>query len=128
MFLYRDTKKTAAKVLEDLPKACAAHQFGVLGTLDLRAKLREKGQDCRREVVVFEVCNPGHAKRALDADMAISTMLPCRISVYERSEGGLRIATVKPTVMMAAMNNPVIEKVAREVEQTLDAILHDAAG
>ena len=125
--LHVDTKKTAAQVVEDVPKACAAHAFGVLGTHDLRATLQKKGQAYDRAVVVFEVCNPEHARRALEADPAVSTMLPCRISVYERPDGSVRLATVRPTAMIGAMGNPALDRVAREVEQSMDAILRDAA-
>lgn len=127
MMLHADTRKTIANLLEDVPKACAAHKFGVLGTLDLRAKLREKGQEYARAVVVFDVCNPVHAKRALEADAAVSTMLPCRISAYERPDGSVRLACVRPTAMIGGMGVPALDAVAREVEQTLDAILRDAA-
>jgi len=37
--------------------------------------------------VVYEVCNPDIAKKVLETKGAISTALPCRISVY--SEGGV---------------------------------------
>jgi len=127
MMLHADTKKTMAKVLEDVPKACAAHKFGVLGTLDLRAKLHEKGQEYPRAVVVFDVCNPVHAKRALEADPAVSTMLPCRISAFELPGGIVRLACVRPSSMIGTMGVPALDAVAREVEQALDAILHDAA-
>jgi uncharacterized protein (DUF302 family) len=127
MMLQADTKKSMAKLLEDLPKACTAHKFGVLGTLDLRAKLAEKGQSYARAVVVFDVCNPVHAKRALEADPAVSTMLPCRISAFELPGGGIRLSCVRPTTMIGAMGVPALDAVAREVEQTLDAILRDAA-
>lgn len=127
MLIHVDTKKTAAQILEAVPAACAAHKFGVLGTLDLRAKLKEKGQDYPRAVAIFEVCNPVHAKTALEADPAVSTMLPCRISAYEMPDGRMRLATVRPTAMIGAMGNATLDRVAREVEQTMDAILRDAA-
>ena len=127
MMLQADTKKSMAKVLEDVPKACAAHKFGVLGSIDLKAKLHEKGQDYPRAVVIFDVCNPVQAKRALEADPAVSTMLPCRISAFEMPGGIVRLACVRPTAMIGAMGVAALDAVAREVEQTLDAILRDAA-
>jgi uncharacterized protein (DUF302 family) len=127
MLIHVDTKKTAAQLMQSVPAACAAHKFGVLGTLDLRATLKEKGQVYPRAVTVFEVCNPLHAKVALEADPSVSTMLPCRISAYEMPDGRMRIATARPTAMVGAMGNPALDRVAREVEQALDAILHDAA-
>jgi len=42
-----------------------------------------------RECLIFEVCRPQQAKKVLEENMSISTMLPCRISLYE--EGGKTI-------------------------------------
>jgi uncharacterized protein (DUF302 family) len=127
LMIHADTKKPMAKVLEDVAKACAAHQFGVLGTIDLKAKLHDKGQEYPRAVVVFEVCNPEQAKRALEADASVSTMLPCRISAYEMPGGTVRLSTVRPTAMIGAMGVPALDLVAGDVERVLDAILKDAA-
>jgi len=127
MMLQVDTTKSMAELLEDVPKACASHKFGVLGSLDLRAKLEEKGQHYPHAVVIFDVCNPVQAKRALEADPAVSTMLPCRISAYAMPGGVVRLACVRPTAMIGGLGVPALDEVAREVERTLDAILHDAA-
>ncbi len=129
MLITADTKKSIAKLKDDLPKACQAHQFGVLGVIDLKEKMKEKGIDFGGECLVFEVCNPMQAKRVLDAEPAVSTMLPCRISVYAGPGGTTRMATLKPTALIALFGSasPALSAVACEVEATLDAILHDAA-
>lgn len=128
MLIAVDSKKALARVLEDVPKACAAHQFGVIGTIDLRAKLKEKGVTLDRGCVVFEVCNPHHAKRVLDAEPSVSSMLPCRISAYETPAGGVRLTTIKPSAMITMVaSTPELAAVACEVEATLIAILADAA-
>lgn len=128
MLIALDTKKSLARLLEDVPKACAAHKFGVIGTIDLQAKLAEKGVTLGRGCVVFEVCNPHHAKRVIDADAGVSSMLPCRISAYETPAGGVRLTTVKPSAMIQMVSStPELAAVACEVEAALTAILSDAA-
>jgi uncharacterized protein (DUF302 family) len=87
MLYVIESSKPLDRVAEDLPVAVARHKFGVLGVHDLRAKLAEKGVPFARECRIFEVCNPHQAKTVLEANLAISTALPCRISVYE--EGGI---------------------------------------
>jgi uncharacterized protein (DUF302 family) len=110
----------------ELPDACTAHGFGVLGTHDLRAKLREKGQEFDRPVLVFDVCNPVQAKRVLTAQPNVSSVLPCRISAFEDADGRTRLVTVRPTRMIE-MFGAELQDVAREVELTLEAILNDVA-
>ena len=79
-----------------------------------------------RECRIFEVCNPYQAKRVLEKDLSISTALPCRISAFE--EGGrIRLATLRPTVLLSMFNAPDLEPVAKEVEETLIQIMKKAA-
>src|SRR6266545_8376704 len=121
-----ESKKPLARVAADLEQAVTRHKFGVLGVHDLKAKLAEKGVPFARECRVFEVCNPHQAKKVLEANLEISTALPCRISVDE--EGGTtKLATLKPTSVLELYATPGLKGVAQEVEATLEAIMADAA-
>jgi len=75
---------------------------------------------------IYEVCNPLEAKQVLETNGAVSTALPCRISLYQAEEG-LRLATILPTVFMAAFGDPALEAVARRVEQAIVAIIDETA-
>jgi uncharacterized protein (DUF302 family) len=121
-----ESKKPLEQVARDLEAAVARHQFGVLGVHDLKATMAKKGVEFARECRIFEVCNPHQAKKVLEANLEISTALPCRISVYE--EGGVtKLATIRPTAMIALYRNPELKGVAAEVEATLDQIMAEAA-
>ena len=121
-----ESKKTLADVTRDLEQAVARHKFGVLGVHDLKAKMAEKGVPFDRECRVFEVCNPHQAKKVLEANLEISTALPCRISVYEEGER-TKLATIKPTALIELFASPGLREVAREVEATLETIMAEAA-
>jgi uncharacterized protein (DUF302 family) len=117
---------SVAEVVERLHAAVAAHEFGVLGQIDLQAKMVEKGVPFDHPCVVLEVCNPHQAKRVLETNMDVSTALPCRISVYEEA-GRVTIATIKPTAMIAMYEgHETILPVAQDVERTLVSIIADA--
>jgi uncharacterized protein (DUF302 family) len=121
-----ESKKPLADVARDLEQAVARHKFGVLGVHDLKAKMAEKGVPFTRECRIFEVCNPHQAKKVLEANLEISTALPCRISVYEEGEV-TKLATIKPTAMIELYATPGLQDVAKEVEATLEAIMAEAA-
>jgi uncharacterized protein (DUF302 family) len=94
-----ESRKPLDRVAKDLEEAVARHQFGVLGVHDLKATMAKKGVGFGPECRIFEVCNPHQAKKVLEANLEISTALPCRISLYE--EGGVRkLATIKPTTLI----------------------------
>jgi len=67
--------------------------FGLLKAYEFNSLLEEKGFPIKREIAVFELCNPPGAQAALDNYPEISVYLPCRISVYEE-EGKTILSTI----------------------------------
>jgi len=86
----------------------------------------KKDVDFARECMIIEVYQPQQAKKVLDRNMSVSTALPCRISIYEE-DGKTILATFKPTNLLARFNEPQLDEVAREVEDTLVRIMEEAA-
>ena len=126
MVFELESSKDLAAIEAAIRDAAARHNFGVLSVINLKEKMREKGIDFAGECSVYEVCDPNQAKHALEANGAVSTALPCRISVYGM-EGSYKVATILPTAMMAAFGTPEVNQVAREVEADLIAIIKESA-
>lgn len=122
-----ESSKTLAQIQESLPKACANYKFGVLGVHNLKEKMQEKGVEYKSECLVFEVCNPNKAKQVLEVNPDISTALPCRISVFPTKNGKIRLATIRPTILLDMFKEPQLKSVACEVEETLQKIMQEAA-
>ena len=120
------TKKSLSDVTRDFEAAVQRHKFGVMGMHDLKAKMKEKGVEFDRDCLIFEVCNPHQAKRVLEKNAAISTALPCRISVYQEGDG-IVLATLRPTAMLALFEAAGLGPVASEVEEAIFAIMQEAA-
>lgn len=125
--LYRvESRKTLAEIASGLEAAAQRHKFGVIAVHDLKAKMKEKGVEFERECLIYEVCNPHQAKKVLEANAEISTVLPCRISVY--SEGaGLTLATLRPTALIDLFQTPALRAVAQEVEEIIVQMMNEAA-
>lgn len=122
--LTRSTSASLESVCQRLPEVAQQHKFGVLATHNLREKMVSKGVPFTRECRVIEVCNPAQAQEVLNASIAISTALPCRISVYE--EGGRTIlATIKPTALLTLFGVPGAAAAAQEVEDTMVRIMEE---
>ena len=126
MLIQLSTDKTVKQTAAALHLAVPANQFGVMQVHDLKETMWVKGVEFDHECLIFEVCQPEQAKKALDQNMSISTAMPCRISVYE--EGGrTTLATLKPTALLAMFDTPQLNDVAMEVEATLIKIMTEAA-
>ena len=122
-----ESTRSLPEIEQALQDAAARHQFGILAIHDLRQTMQKKGIELDMDCRIYEVCNPVQAKKVLQADGAVSTALPCRISVYG-SEGGYKIATLLPTVLMKGFDAPALSQVAQEVETVIRAMMQEAAG
>ena len=110
-----------------LEEAVKAHKFGVIGVIDLQAKMREKGVEFNKPCRIYEVCNPQRAKKVLEKQMAIATALPCRIAMYEEA-GQVTLATLLPTQTLGLFNVPDLDAEAQDVENEILAMIAEAAG
>jgi len=127
MMLFEvSTDKSVSGTADALCAAVQASHFSVMQVHDLKETMAKKGVEFAHECLIFEVCQPQQAKKVLDESMSLSTVLPCRISVYEKG-GKTLLATLKPTTLLAMFNLPHLEKVAQEVEATIVKIMNEAA-
>ena len=126
MTYSKHSSRSFEEIEKRLAEAAARHKFGILHIHDLRQTLESKGIHLGSECRVFDVCNPQAASKALLTDMRVSTVLPCRISVFGEDEG-CTIAAVNPTSMLAATALDGVASLAEEVEREVFAIIDEAA-
>jgi len=127
MVIVYESNKSIEEVCAAMEPAVHKHKFGVMTTHNLKETMAKKGVDFDKECLIFEICNPHQAKKVLDSRLEVSSALPCRVSVY-REGGRVKIATLRPTVMLAAFNAPELAPVAQEVEDVILSIMKEVAG
>ncbi len=125
MLYIKESTRTIDDVCARLQVAAAQNKYGILGIIDLKEKMAAKGVEFGPQCRIIEICNPVQAKKVLEKDMAISSALPCRISVYEEA-GKVKVITLLPTVLLKMFNKPELEVVAKDVENTLIRIIDSA--
>lgn len=126
MLFELTSTRSLAEIDQALRDSAARQKFGVIAVHDLKDTMRKKGVEFAGECFIYEVCNPHQAKRVLEANGAVSTALPCRISVYRAGEA-YKIATLLPTALMKMFGSPELEPVAQEVEAVIRRMVEDAA-
>jgi len=126
MLFKLSTDKSVTEAAAALQAAVQANRFGVMQIHNLKETMAKKGVEFGRECLIFEVCQPQQAKKILEENLSISTVLPCRISVYEE-RGKTILATLKPTALLTLFGVPQLEGVAQDVEETIIKIMKDAA-
>lgn len=94
--------------------------FGVLTTIDMKEKLKEKiGVDFMR-YTILGACNPPLAYAALQAEPEIGLLLPCNVIVYETGESSCVVSAIDPGTMVAVVpGNHAVAKVAADAKTRL---------
>ncbi len=97
--------------------------FGVISTIHIDEKLKEKlGVDFRK-YTILGACNPALAHKALLTEDKIGTLLPCNVIVQETAEGKTEVAAIDPVVSMQAVDNASLAGLAAEVKEKLIRVI-----
>lgn len=115
------------QTLEKLSEAILSGGWNISVILDLQASLSKSGIDTL-PVKVIELCNPKLASRILlnNETRVFSSMLPCKISIYEKDNGNVYISILN-TGMLASQIGGKVEIVMIEafsqVEKFIDQVI-----
>lgn len=119
MFFESKSRFGFSETLQKLSDLIPESGWKEISVLDLQAIMKKNGKEIL-PVKVVELCKPDYAYRLLsdNTQRIYSNMLPCRISVYEKSDGYCYISRLN-AAMMAAQLGGVTEEV-------MTAAYHDA--
>ena len=112
------------EVVANVERLSAEKQFRVLHIHDIQANLAEKGFQ-REPLKIIEICNGKFAHEVLQANIAVSIFLPCKINVYSEN-GKTKILAMRPAALSEIMPHSGIDKLAKEVDRIIIDIV-DAA-
>lgn len=124
MLKYGFTKTVSEpfdRVVERTKQELQKEGFGVLTSIDLREKFKEKLGIEFRKYVILGACNPPFAHQAIAIEENIGLMLPCNVVVYEK-DGKTAVSIIKPTVAMSMIQDEQLLEVAQKVEQKLKKV------
>jgi len=108
-------------VMERTKQELQKEGFGILTSIDVREKFKEKLGIDFRKYVILGACNPPSAHQAITIEENIGLLLPCNVIVYEKDDKTV-VSIIKPSVAMNMIQNEQLLEVARKVEQKLKKV------
>ncbi|HUS98802.1 MAG TPA: DUF302 domain-containing protein [Candidatus Thermoplasmatota archaeon] len=121
MISYGFTKEVDVpfeEVIELVSEELKKEGFGILTTIDVKEKFKEKLDIDFKKYVILGACHPSSAHKAILFEENIGLMLPCNVIVYEQGNG-TAISIIKPSVAMQMIDNNELKKVADTIETKL---------
>lgn len=104
--------------------ALAAHGFGVLTEIDVKATMKKKLDIDMESYRILGACNPTMAHQAIGMEPKIGAMLPCNV-ILRAVEGGVQVSAVDPVSSMQAIDNDELKAVAGQVREMLANVVQE---
>ncbi len=98
--------------------ALAAHGFGVLTEIDVKATMKKKLDADMPAYRILGACNPKMAFEAIGMEPRVGAMLPCNVILREVT-GGVEVSAIDPVASMQAIDNAALHSVAGQVRDLL---------
>jgi uncharacterized protein (DUF302 family) len=111
------------KTTEKLNEAIITAGWKIPAIHDLQNTIKNFGKDIL-PVKVFETCHPKHSSRLLELDneRIVSTFMPCRISVYEKSDGKVYISRINAALLSKSFGG-IIEEVMTLANNDMEGMI-----
>jgi uncharacterized protein (DUF302 family) len=107
-------------------KEALKHQeFAILAEIDMRQVLKERLSVDLRPYVILSACSLPLAKRAIEADDAIGSMLLCGVVIQQCGNGCIEISVADPACTIGTINHVEMISIAQELQSLLRKVVAD---
>ncbi len=127
MMMEDETKydfETTVQVFEEKVNEAG---WSILVTHDMQETLKGHGHDVLN-VKIFELCSARYSAEILklDDERIVSPLMPCRVAIYEKSNGNTYITRMDSELMarpFGGIINEVMQQAASEIEDVIVQVI-----
>jgi uncharacterized protein (DUF302 family) len=106
-----------------LEKSAKEHQWRIPAVHDMQKTMKSIEKTVPNERI-FELCKPEYAYEVVrnDEERIASTMLPCRVAIYEKSDGKTYVSLMNMNLMGQLMNGTLpgmMKKASGEIDEII---------
>ncbi len=129
MFREDNNSKNFESTVANLEKAIKARGWKTPMVHDLQATMLKFGKEVR-SVKVLEICHPELSYQILSQsnEKIVSSMMPCRISVYEKEDGSVWISRMNSGFLAKPMSRVIrhtMSAAAADVEEIIAEVMQE---
>lgn len=127
MMVEDESKYSFEETVDVFEKEVKAAKWKVAGMHDMQAILADFGHDVKA-IKIFELCSSKYSKTILDLDdeRIVSPLMPCRVAIYEKSDGKTYITRMNNTLMakpFGGVINDVMQQASGETEVFISKLI-----
>ncbi|MCE7792044.1 DUF302 domain-containing protein [Salipaludibacillus sp. CUR1] len=127
MMVEDESKYSFDETVEVFEEEVREAGWSIAGSHDMQEILEGHGHDVI-SIKIFELCSSRYSAEILklDDERIVSPLMPCRISIYEKSDGNTYVTRMNSTLMarpFGGVINEVMQKAAEETEEIIEKII-----
>ena len=122
--LTTSIKQSIDDAIETLKSTLMNHKLGIVSEVNVQATIKNKLGEDIAPYRILGACNPGMAKKIIEAAPEAGALLPC--TIVAREENGETIFHfMAPEPVLGLEDNPVVQEVAKLATKHLEAVIAD---
>ncbi len=114
---------TVEETVSKLQEAIVKHGWSSPMVRDMNAAMEKGGHPSERKIRLVELCKAEYAKKVLDANPEVSTLMPCAWGVYKADNGKIYISGMNMGLMGKMFGGKIAEIMGGQVAKEEHAML-----
>ncbi len=120
--LSASVKQPIDKAIETLKATCMNHKLGIVSEVDVQATVKNKLGEDIAPYRILGACNPGMAKKIIEAEPKAGALLPCTV-VAREVDGETIFDFMAPEAVLGLESNPTVNEVAKLATTHIQAVI-----
>jgi len=112
------------EAIETLKSTLMTHKLGIVSEVNVQATVKNKLNEDIAPYRILGACNPGMAKKIIEAAPEAGALLPCTI-VAREEDGKTIFHFMAPEPVLGLESNPVVQEVAKLATTHINAAIDD---
>ena len=122
--LTTSLKQPIDEAIETLKSTLMTHKLGIVSEVNVQATIKNKLGEEIAPYRILGACNPGMAKKIIEAAPEAGALLPCTI-VAREEDGNTIFHFMAPEPVLSLEDNAVVQEVAKLATEHLKAAITD---
>jgi len=126
--LTTSLKQPIDDAIKTLKSTLMNHKLGIVSEVDVQATIKNKLGEDIAPYRILGACNPGMAKKIIEAAPEAGALLPCTIVAREgtgKESGETIFHFMAPEPVLGLEDNAVVQEVAKQAAEHLEAVIAD---
>jgi uncharacterized protein (DUF302 family) len=116
--------QTIDDAIETLKSTLMTHKLGIVSEVNVQATIKNKLDEDIAPYRILGACNPGMAKKIIEAAPEAGALLPCTI-VAREEDGKTIFHFMAPEPVLGLEDNAVVQEVAKLATTHIKAVIAD---